>query len=68
MLAKEGLVESSFYQTQRDAVFERLEKEFVAAQTIPKVTLKDYTNPGNLGAARAFTECWKGFKPSQLGQ
>jgi 2-oxoglutarate dehydrogenase complex dehydrogenase (E1) component-like enzyme len=32
------------------------------------VSLQDYTDPNNVHSARAFTEQWKGFKPSQYGE
>lgn len=35
---------------------------------MPKITLQHYTNPKSVSSARAFTEQWKDFKPSQHGE
>lgn len=47
-------------------MFEKYEKQFALVEDIEKVTLEEYTNPKRKGP-KAFTEQWKGFKPTLHG-
>lgn len=67
-LQQEGLLPPDFINQTREAKMQHYEEEYNQSQKMDKVTLKDYTDPNNKHAARAFTELWKGFKPSQHGE
>ena len=66
-LAKEGLLHADAYDTIRKEYFEELEHEYSKMKHLKEVNLKEFTDAQHKGP-KAFTEQWKGMKPSQFGE
>jgi 2-oxoglutarate dehydrogenase complex dehydrogenase (E1) component-like enzyme len=67
-LAKEGLVDASFYDQTREKIFKHYEEEYRLSLQIKQISMEDFLHPHTQGSPRSLTQQWKHMKPSQFGK